>query len=163
RATVDVLTLTATPIPRTLHMALLGLRDISSLTTPPFGRRAIETRVVAGVDDEIRDALLAEIERGGQAYFIHHRVQTIEQGAARLRHVVPEARTAVVHGQMPDHLVEERMHEFVAHEVDVLVATTIVESGLDIPNANTIVIDDAQRLGLADLHQLRGRVGRYDR
>jgi transcription-repair coupling factor (superfamily II helicase) len=163
RATVDVLTLTATPIPRTLHMALLGLRDISSLTTPPFGRRAIETRVAAGGDDEVRDALLAEIERGGQAYFIHNRVQSIDQVAARIRHVVPEARTAVVHGQMPDHLVEERMHDFVAHKVDVLVATTIVESGLDIPNANTILIDNAHQLGLADLHQLRGRVGRYDR
>jgi transcription-repair coupling factor (superfamily II helicase) len=163
RATVDVLTLTATPIPRTLHMALLGLRDISSLTTPPFGRRAIETRVVAGGDDEIRDALLSEIERGGQAYFIHNRVQSIDAVAAKLRQVVPEARVAVVHGQMADHLVEERMHEFVAHRVDVLVATTIVESGLDIRNANTIVIDRADQLGLADLHQLRGRVGRYDR
>src|SRR5262245_9830098 len=163
RATVDVLTLTATPIPRTLHMALLGLRDISSLTTPPFGRRAIETRVVAGSDEEIRDSLLAELERGGQAYFIHNRVQSIAQVAARIRHVVPEARVAEVHGQMPDHLVEERMHAFVAQEVDVLVATTIVESGLDIRNANTIFIDDAHRLGLADLHQLRGRVGRYDR
>jgi len=163
RATVDVLTLTATPIPRTLHMALLGLRDISSLTTPPFGRRAIETRVVAGGDEEIRDALLSEIDRGGQAYFIHNRVQSIETVAARIRQVVPEARVAVVHGQMPDHLVEERMHEFVAHRVDVLVATTIVESGLDIRNANTIVIDQADKLGLADLHQLRGRVGRYDK
>jgi transcription-repair coupling factor (superfamily II helicase) len=163
RATVDVLTLTATPIPRTLHMALLGLRDISSLQTPPFGRRAIETRVVAGADAEIRDALLAEIERGGQAFFIHNRVQSIEPVAARLRQIVPEARVTVVHGQMPDHLVEERMHEFVEQRVDVLVATTIVESGLDIRNANTIFVDDAHRLGLADLHQLRGRVGRYDR
>jgi transcription-repair coupling factor (superfamily II helicase) len=163
RATVDVITLTATPIPRTLHMALLGLRDISSLTTPPFGRRAIETRVVAGSDAEIRDALLAEIERGGQAYYIHNRVQSIAGVTARLRHVVPEARFTEVHGQMPDHLVEERMHAFVAQQVDVLVATTIVESGLDIRNANTIFIDDAHRLGLADLHQLRGRVGRYDR
>jgi transcription-repair coupling factor (superfamily II helicase) len=163
RATVDVLTLTATPIPRTLHMALLGLRDISSLNTPPFGRRAIETRVVAGDDAGVRDALLAEVERGGQAYFIHNRVQTIEQVAAKLRHVVPEARVAVVHGQMPDHLVEQRMQEFVEQRVDVLVATTIVESGLDIRNANTIFIDNAHQLGLADLHQLRGRVGRYDR
>jgi transcription-repair coupling factor (superfamily II helicase) len=163
RATVDVLTLTATPIPRTLHMALLGLRDISSLTTAPFGRRAIETRVVAGGDDEIRDALLAEIERGGQAYFIHNRVQSIERVAAKVRQLVPEARVTVVHGQMADHLIEERMHEFVAHQVDVLAATTIVESGLDIRNANTIVIDDAHQLGLADLHQLRGRVGRYDK
>src|SRR5262249_27225887 len=129
RASVDVLTMTATPIPRTLHMALLGLRDISSLTTPPFGRRAIETHVISGEDEEVRDALLAELERGGQAYFIHNRVESIEAVAARLRHVVPEARVAVVLGQMHDHLVEERMHAFVAHQVDVLVATTIVESG----------------------------------
>ena len=163
RATVDVLTLTATPIPRTLHMALLGLRDISSLTTAPFGRRAIETQVIAQDDAVIRDALLREIERGGQAYFIHNRVQTIDEVAAKLRQVVPEARFAVVHGQMPDHQIEEGMLAFVEHGVDVLIATTIVESGLDIPNANTIVIDRADRLGLADLHQLRGRVGRYHR
>jgi len=163
RATVDVITLTATPIPRTLHMALLGLRDISSLTTPPFGRRPIETRVVAPDDGLVRDALLAELERGGQAFFIHNRVKSIEKTAAKLRHLVPEARIAVVHGQMSDHMIEERMLEFVEHRADVLVATTIVESGLDIPNANTMFIDRADWLGLADLHQLRGRVGRYDR
>ncbi len=163
RATVDVLTLTATPIPRTLHMALLGLRDISSLTTPPFGRRPIETRVIAADDGVVRDALLAELERGGQAFYIHNRVKTIERDAARLRHLVPEARVAVVHGQMSDGLVEQRMVDFVEHRSDVLVATTIVESGLDIPNANTMFIDRADWLGLADLHQLRGRVGRYDR
>ncbi|MCE9635238.1 MAG: transcription-repair coupling factor, partial [Planctomycetes bacterium] len=163
RATVDVLTLTATPIPRTLHMALLGLRDISSLTTPPFGRRAIETEVVVSSDDVVRDALLRELERGGQCFFIHNRVQSIESVASKLRHSVPEARVGVIHGQMPDHLVEERMVAFLDGSIDVLVATTIVESGLDIPNANTILIDDAHHLGLADLHQLRGRVGRYDR
>jgi transcription-repair coupling factor (superfamily II helicase) len=163
RATVDVITLTATPIPRTLHMALLGLRDISSLTTPPFGRRAIETEVIAPDDAVVRDGLLRELERGGQAFVIHNRVQTIDRVAARLRHTVPEARFAVVHGQMADHEIEERMVEFVEGRADVLVATTIVESGLDIPNANTIFIDEAHHLGLADLHQLRGRVGRYDR
>ena len=163
RATVDVLTLTATPIPRTLHMALLGLRDISSLTTPPFGRRAIETRVVAADDHIVRDALLAELERGGQAYYIHNRVKTIEREAAKLRQLLPEARVAVIHGQMGHGPIEERMLDFVEHRADVLVATTIVESGLDIPNANTMFIDRADWLGLADLHQLRGRVGRYDR
>ncbi len=163
RATVDVLTLTATPIPRTLHMALLGLRDISSLTTAPFGRRPIETRVIAPDDGVLRDALLAELERGGQAYFIHNRVASIEGTASKLRELVPEARVAVVHGQLSDAAVEERMLDFVEHRADVLVATTIVESGLDIPNANTIFIDRADWLGLADLHQLRGRVGRYDR
>ncbi len=163
RATVDVLTLTATPIPRTLHMALLGLRDISSLTTPPFGRRAIETEVIANDDRVIRDGLLRELERGGQAFFIHNRVETIDRVAAKIRHLVPEARTVVVHGQMSDTKIEESMLAFSSHQADVLVATTIIESGLDIPNANTIFIDDAHHLGLADLHQLRGRVGRYDR
>ncbi len=163
RATVDVITLTATPIPRTLHMALLGLRDISSLTTAPFGRRPIETRVITPDDGMLRDALLRELERGGQAYVIHNRVKTIEREASKIRHLVPEARVAVVHGQLSDSLIEERMLSFVDHEADILVATTIVESGLDIPNANTIFIDRADWLGLADLHQLRGRVGRYDR
>ncbi len=163
RAIVDVLTMTATPIPRTRHMALLGLRDISSLTTAPFGRRPIETRVIADDDAIVRGALVTELERGGQAYFIHNRVKTIEKVAGRLRHAVPEARVEVVHGQLPDSQIEDRMLRFVDHEVDVLVATTIVESGLDIPNANTIFIDRADWLGLADLHQLRGRVGRYDR
>ncbi len=163
RATVDVITLSATPIPRTLHMALLGLRDISSLTTPPLGRRPIETRVIAPDDALVRDALLSELERGGQAFFIHNRVKSIEKLASKLRHLVPEARVGVVHGQMSDHMIEERMLEFVEHRTDVLVATTIVESGLDIPNANTMFIDRADWLGLADLHQLRGRVGRYDR
>jgi len=163
RTEVDVLTLTATPIPRTLHMALLGLRDISSLTVAPEGRRAIRTQVIAPSDDEIRTAVLREIEREGQVYFIHNRVKSIETVAAKLRHVVPEARIGVVHGQMNDHEVEQCMLDFVDHRLDVLVATTIVESGLDIPNANTILIDRAELLGLADLHQLRGRVGRHVR
>jgi transcription-repair coupling factor (superfamily II helicase) len=144
-------------------MALLGLRDISSLTTPPFGRQAIETEVVAKDDAVLRDGVLREIERGGQVFYVHNRVESIEREAARLRAVVPEARVEVVHGQMPDSLIERRMLDFVEHRADVLAATTIVESGLDIPNANTIFIDDAHHLGLADLHQLRGRVGRYDR
>ena len=160
RAEVDCLTLTATPIPRTLHMALLGLRDISSLTVAPEGRRAIETRVVTPDDPRIREALLRELERGGQAYVIHNRVKSIEAVAGKLRHLVPEARCCVVHGQLTDSLIEQRMLEFVDHQADILIATTIVESGLDIPNANTMIIDRAELLGLADLHQLRGRVGR---
>ncbi len=163
RATVDVLTLTATPIPRTLHMALLGLRDISSLAIAPHGRRPIHTEVISPDDATIRGYLLRELERGGQAYYIHNRVQSIDAVAAKLRHAVPEARVSVIHGQMSPRLVEQRMLDFTDHKSDILVATTIVESGLDIPNANTMFIDRAELLGLADLHQLRGRVGRYHR
>ncbi len=163
RSTVDCLTLTATPIPRTLHMALLGLRDISSLATPPRGRQAIETVVTPREESLVREAILRELDRDGQVFFVHNRVQTIERERKALEALVPEARFAVVHGQMPEHLVEERMVDFIEKRVDVLLATTIIESGLDIPNANTMFIDRADRFGLAELHQLRGRVGRYTR
>ena len=161
RATVDVLTMTATPIPRTLHMALLGLRDISSLATAPLDRRAIHTEVRRCDEELIRAAILKELNRQGQAFFVHNRVFDIEPLAQRLRELVPEARVAVGHGQMPESRLEETMLRFVAREVDVLVCTTIIESGLDIPTANTMVIHDADRFGLAELHQLRGRIGRY--
>jgi transcription-repair coupling factor (superfamily II helicase) len=161
RQTVDVLTMTATPIPRTLHLSLLGVRDISNLETPPKDRTAIETRVARFQEDLIRHAILRELNRGGQIYFVHNRVHDIEQVAAKLRAIVPEATLDIGHGQMPGPQLEDVMCRFVAGEFDILLATTIVESGLDIPNANTIFIDDADRYGLADLHQLRGRVGRY--
>lgn len=161
RATVDVLTMTATPIPRTLHMSLLGIRDISSLETPPGDRKAVETRVVRFQDSLVRNAVMREIDRNGQVFFVHNRVQDIGDVAARLQSLVPEARIAVGHAQMPERKLEQVMLKFINHEIDVLVSTTIVESGLDIPNANTIFIDDANRYGLADLHQLRGRVGRF--
>ena len=161
RASVDVLTLTATPIPRTLHMALLGLRDISSLATPPEERMAVETRVTRFDKRAVRHAVMRELNRGGQVFFVHNRVYDIHQVAQRLAEVVPEARICVGHGQMPEGELERVMIDFVSHQFDVLLATTIVESGLDIPNANTIFIDDADCYGLADLHQLRGRVGRY--
>ena len=161
RKTVDVLTMTATPIPRTLHMALLGLRDISSLTTPPLDRRSIVTEVVSYDPERIRAAILHELARDGQVYFVHNRVQSIMGAADRLGRLAPEARIVVGHGQMPKHELEKRMLQFVNHEADVLVCTTIIESGLDIPNANTIIIDETDRFGLAELHQLRGRVGRY--
>jgi transcription-repair coupling factor (superfamily II helicase) len=163
RRTVDVLTMTATPIPRTLHMGLLGVRDISNLETPPEDRLAVETRVTRFQGDAIRQAVLREINRGGQIFFVHNRVQDIDLLARRLRQIVPEARIAVAHGQMAEHVLERVMLDFVDHRFDLLLATTIVESGLDIPNANTIFIDEADRYGLADLHQLRGRVGRYIR
>ena len=161
RQTVDVLTMTATPIPRTLHMGLLGLRDISNLETPPEDRLAVETRVARFEPELIRHAVLRELNRGGQIFFVHNRVEDIEILARRLRQIVPEARLAVAHGQMPEDELEQVMLDFVDRRFDMLLATTIIESGLDIPNANTIFIDEADRYGLADLHQLRGRVGRY--
>ncbi len=161
RHTVDVLTLTATPIPRTLHLSLLGVRDISNLETPPRDRLAIETRVVRFDPTLIRHAILRELNRDGQVYFVHNRVYDIHEVAGKLAGIVPEARLAIVHGQMPEHELEEAMLGFVERKSDILVATTIIESGLDIPNVNTIFIDQADQYGLADLHQLRGRVGRY--
>ncbi len=161
RQTVDVLTMTATPIPRTLHMSLLGLRDISNLETPPEDRLAVETRVTRFNADLVRHAVLRELNRNGQVFFVHNRVKDIDVLARKLRQIVPEASIVVGHAQMPEHRLEQVMLDFVAHRFDVLLSTTIVESGLDIPNVNTIFIDEADRYGLADLHQLRGRVGRY--
>jgi transcription-repair coupling factor (superfamily II helicase) len=161
RHTVDVLTMTATPIPRTLHMSLLGIRSISNLETPPEDRLAIETRVTRWDDQLIRHAILRELSRDGQIFFVHNRVEDIQGVAARLQSIVPEARIEVAHGQMREGQLERVMLRFLDYRFDLLVATTIVESGLDIPSANTIFIDDADRYGLADLHQLRGRVGRY--
>jgi transcription-repair coupling factor (superfamily II helicase) len=161
RSTVDVLTMTATPIPRTLHMSLLGVRAISNLETPPADRLAVETRVTRFSHDMIRHASMRELNRGGQIYFVHNRINDIHAVAERLRGIVPEAEIDIGHGQMPEHQLEEVMLRFVQGETDILLSTTIVESGLDIPNANTMFIDDADRYGLADLHQLRGRVGRY--
>jgi transcription-repair coupling factor (superfamily II helicase) len=161
RQTVDVLTLTATPIPRTLHLALLGIRDISNLETPPADRLAIETRIARFDPELIRHAILRELNREGQVYFVHNRVYNIKEMADRLQRIVPEARIAIAHGQMPEHELEQAMLRFVRRDSDILVATTIIESGLDIPNVNTIFINQADNYGLADLHQLRGRVGRY--
>ncbi|OAI43194.1 hypothetical protein AYO41_02500 [Verrucomicrobia bacterium SCGC AG-212-E04] len=156
----DVLTLSATPIPRTLYMALTGARDMSLLETPPANRYAVET-VVCGFDERlIRDAIDRELARRGQVYFLHNRIDTIYRTAERVRELCPDARVEIGHGQMDEHELEDVMRRFVAGEVDVLVSTTIIESGLDIPNANTILIDRADRFGLADLYQLRGRVGR---
>jgi len=160
RQTVDVLTLTATPIPRTLHLSLLGIRDISNLETPPPDRLAIETRIIRWDDQLIRHAILRELNREGQVYFVHNRVHNIQAVADRVAAIVPEGRIMIGHGQMPEGQLEETMLRFVRRECDILVATTIIESGLDIPNANTIFINEADNYGLADLHQLRGRVGR---
>ena len=160
RADVDMLTLTATPIPRTLNMALGGLRDLSLMTTPPAERVAIETFVAEWSDSLVREACLREIRRGGQVYFVHNVVEDIEVCAARLSRLVPEASVRVAHGQMRERDLEQLMLDFYHRRFQVLVCTTIIESGIDVPTANTILIDGAHRFGLAQLHQLRGRVGR---
>jgi transcription-repair coupling factor (superfamily II helicase) len=160
RTEVDVLTLTATPIPRTLYMALTGVRDISTLNTPPAERLPVITRVGAYNPRLVRQAILREMERGGQVFFVHNRVQTINAMRVHLEKLVPEARVAVAHGQMNEQELSNRMHAFSEGQVDVLLSTSIIESGLDIPNANTLIIDRADTFGLAQLYQLRGRVGR---
>lgn len=161
RSIVDVLTLSATPIPRTLHMSLLGIRDISSLATAPAGRNSVATEICHYEPARIREAIIRELNRDGQIYFVHNRIHDIERLKFDLEQLVPEARIEFGHGQMNEHQLEKRMRRFVDGEVDVLISTTIIESGIDIPNVNTIFIDGADHYGLADLHQLRGRVGRY--
>jgi transcription-repair coupling factor (superfamily II helicase) len=160
RTEVDVLTLTATPIPRTLYMALSGVRDISTMTTPPEERLPIVTHVGPYSPKLVRQAILRELERGGQVFFVHNRVQTIGALHTHLQQLVPEARLTIAHGQMNEADLSMRMEEFSQGEVDVLLSTSIIESGLDIPNANTLIVDRADTFGLAQLYQLRGRVGR---
>ena len=160
RMTVDVLTLSATPIPRTLHMAMLGLRDISSLTTPPVDRRAIVTEVFPFNERRIKQAIERELAREGQVYFVHNRVHNIQTWADEVKKLAPGARVVVGHGQMQPKELEQVMLRFMRREADILIATTIIESGIDIASANTMIINEADRFGLADLHQLRGRVGR---
>ena len=156
-----MLTLSATPIPRTLHMSLLGIRDISNLETPPADRKAIETRILRFDPDTIRRAIHRELNRDGQVYFVHNRILDIQNIVDKIQSIVPEARICVGHGQMTGEALEKTMLAFIRRDYDVLVATTIIESGLDIPNVNTIFINEADKYGLADLHQLRGRVGRF--
>jgi transcription-repair coupling factor (superfamily II helicase) len=160
RRLVDVLTMTATPIPRTLYMSMTGARDMSLIRTPPEERMAIETIVAKNTDDIVRKAILRELNREGQAFYLHNRILTIERAAGRIARLAPEARILVAHGRMAADELSDAMHRFVAREFDVLVCTTIIESGVDIPNANTILIDRADRFGIAELYQLRGRVGR---
>jgi len=163
RAQIDVLSMSATPIPRTLHMSLVGLRDMSVIETPPKDRMAIQT-IVAKFDEKlVRTAIEMELDRGGQVYFVHNRVETIYDLAAKIRELVPQARIVIGHGQLPEAELERVMLSFMNHEYDVLVATSIIENGLDIPLANTIIINRADRHGLSELYQLRGRVGRSNR
>ncbi len=160
RAQVDILTLTATPIPRTLNMSMNGMRDLSIIATPPSKRLAVKTFVQQKTDQVISDAITREIMRGGQVYFLHNEVATIEKAAADIQHLLPQAKVAVAHGQMNEHQLERIMTDFYHQRQNVLVCTTIIETGIDIPSANTIIINRADHLGLAQLHQLRGRVGR---
>ena len=160
RADVDMLTLTATPIPRTLNMAFSGMRDLSIIATPPARRLAVKTFVQEHTGDTVKEAILRELLRGGQVYFLHNEVETIERSAETIRELVPEARVAVAHGQMRERELEQVMQQFYHKEYNVLVCSTIIETGIDVPNANTILIERADKLGLAQLHQLRGRVGR---
>ncbi len=162
RLETDVLAMSATPIPRTLHMSLSGLRDISVIETPPEGRRPIRTHVSEYDEEQIKAALEREQARGGQSFYLHNRVESIDEAATRLQALCPELRIVVAHGQMKERELEDRMVEFLAGEADVLVSTTIIESGLDIPQANTLIVERADMLGLAQLYQIRGRVGRSD-
>lgn len=163
RLLVDVLTLTATPIPRTLYMSLMGAKDLSIINTPPKDRLPVETHVSEYNDDLIKDAINCELNREGQVYFVHNRIEGIERIANSLKTLVPKARIEIAHGQMPERMLEETMVKFIKGQVDILVSTAIIESGIDIPNANTIVVSRADMFGLADLYQLRGRVGRFKR
>ena len=163
RANVDSLTLTATPIPRTLQFSLMGARDLSVINTPPPNRQPIQTEMLVWDEDRIRDAIMFEVERGGQAFFVHNRVGNIKEVADMIRRLCPGVRVGMGHGQMEGDELEDVMLEFIDGQQDVLVATNIIESGLDIPNANTIIINQAQNFGLSDLHQMRGRVGRSNK
>ena len=159
---VDTLTLTATPIPRTLQFSLMGSRDLSVISTPPPNRQPIVTESHVFSEEIVRDAVEAELARGGQVYFVHNRVEDLQTVAGLITRVCPKARVGVGHGKMPAEQLERLVMDFIYGEFDVLVSTTIVENGIDIPNANTIIVDGAQNYGLSDLHQLRGRVGRSD-
>ena len=163
KRTVDVLTLTATPIPRTLHMSMVGIRDMSLLQSPPDERYPVQTYVVEYSDGLVRDAILRELSRGGQVYVLYNRVQTIEMMHSRLKKLVPEARIGIGHGQMREHALEDVMMDFYEGKFDVLLCTTIIEAGLDVPRANTLIVCDADRFGLSQLYQIRGRVGRSNR
>ncbi|MDR3288020.1 MAG: transcription-repair coupling factor, partial [Peptococcaceae bacterium] len=163
KSSVDALTLTATPIPRTLHMSLAGARDMSIIETPPEDRYPVQTYVAEYRLDLVRDAIRREIQRGGQVFYVHNRVEDIDQLPSFLHELIPEARCTIAHGQMSEIELEREMTAFLGHEVDVLISTTIIETGLDMPNVNTLIIEESDRLGLAQLYQLRGRVGRSSR
>ena len=163
KVNIDTLTMSATPIPRTLQFSLMGARDLSSINTPPPNRYPIVTSVTALDDDTVREAINFEMARGGQVFFVNHRIEGLYELEAMIRRLVPDARVAVGHGQMPPEQLEKTIIDFAAHDYDVLLATTIIESGIDMPRVNTIIVNNAQNFGLSELHQLRGRVGRSSR
>ena len=163
KTNIDVLTMTATPIPRTLHMSIVGIRDMSCLYEPPQNRRPVQTYVLEYDKEVVREAIAKELEREGQVFYLYNNVENIDEKADEVSKLVPEAKIAFAHGQMTGREIEDIMEKFVNKEIDVLVCTTILESGIDIPNANTIIVENADRLGLAQLYQIRGRVGRSDR
>jgi transcription-repair coupling factor (superfamily II helicase) len=163
KANIDTLTLTATPIPRTLQFSLLGARDLSIINTPPPNRQSIQTKIIGLNEDIIRNAIMYEISRNGQVFFVHNRIENINEIANFLNRLCPEAKIKIGHGQMEGNKIESLMSEFVEGEFDILVSTTIIENGVDIPNANTIIINNSQNFGLSDLHQMRGRVGRSNK
>jgi transcription-repair coupling factor (superfamily II helicase) len=162
RKDVHVLAMSATPVPRTLQLSVAGVRDLSLIESPPKDRMAVETQIVPYADDLIKEAIEFEIERGGQVYFVHNRVASIERTAASLKELIPGVRVTIGHGQLEERELAHRMHAFTRHEYDVLVASTIIENGIDIPNVNTMIVNRADRFGLSQLYQLRGRVGRAD-
>ena len=163
KATIDVLTMTATPIPRTLHMSIVGVRDMSVIYEPPYNRKPVQTYVLEYDQEVIKEAITRELERNGQVFYLFHNVERIIQKADEISNLVPEAKVVYAHGQMTGHEIENIMEEFIEGKTNVLVCTTILESGIDIPNANTIIVENADRMGLAQLYQIRGRVGRSDR
>ena len=163
KANIDVLTMTATPIPRTMHMSIVGIRDMSVIYEPPYNRKPVQTYVLEYDEEIIKEAITKELERGGQIFYLFNNVQNIQQKASQISNLVPEANVVYAHGQMPGKQIEDIMQEFVEQKTNVLVCTTILESGIDIPNANTIIVENADRMGLAQLYQIRGRVGRSDR
>ena len=163
KANIDVLTMTATPIPRTMHMSIVGIRDMSVIYEPPYNRKPVQTYVLEYDEEIIKEAITKELERGGQVFYLFNNVQNIQQKASQISNLVPEANVVYAHGQMPGKQIEDIMQEFVEQKINVLVCTTILESGIDIPNANTIIVENADRMGLAQLYQIRGRVGRSDR
>lgn len=160
KTNVDVLTLTATPIPRTLHMSLIGIRDMSVLEEPPMDRVPIQTYVMEYNEELIREAITRELARGGQVYYVYNKVRDIDEVTSRIQELVPEANVAFAHGQMRENQLEDIMYRFINGDIDVLVSTTIIETGLDISNVNTMIIHDADNMGLSQLYQLRGRVSR---
>ena len=163
KTNVDVLTMTATPIPRTLHMSIVGVRDMSVIYEPPHNRKPVQTYVLEQDDEVIKEAITKELERGGQVFYLYNNVEGIEKKAREISNLVPEAEVAFAHGQMSGRVIEDIMNDFINQKTNVLVCTTILESGIDIPNANTIMVENADRLGLAQLYQIRGRVGRSDK